>query len=184
MVSVQIKVISTIFLPFGDYRFPQTSHFLQPTMTPLYGSLQAQPAEWPAGATAFEGAFLKLSDKVQGRPMTSGNWLTQQCWFPAGTCGSRDCSQSCERRPPPAACRLPPPFCSDFVPSAPHNPACLPSRVLLPSQEPHHRHCSLTPHTQKAGQAGGKASPAEAPVLVGSPVTHGARESSQLTWQP
>lgn len=84
MVSVQIKVISTIFLPFGEYRFPQTSHFLQPTMTTLDRSLQPQPVEWPAGATAFEGAFLKLSDKVQGRPMTSGNWLTQQCWFPAG----------------------------------------------------------------------------------------------------
>lgn len=105
MVSVQINVISTIFLPFGDYRFPQTSHFLQPTMTTLYRSLQPQPAEWPAGATAFEGAFLKLSDKVQGRPMTSGNWLTQQSWFPAGTCGSRDCSQSCARRTPPAARR-------------------------------------------------------------------------------
>lgn len=52
--SVEIKVIIAVFFyPSEEDRVPQTSHFLQPTVTTLHRSLQPQPAEEPATAISF-----------------------------------------------------------------------------------------------------------------------------------
>lgn len=64
--------------------------------------------------------------------------------------------------------------CESVTPP-PHQPGLLHSWSLLPTPEPCCSHCSLTPHSEGC---------AEAPALVGSAGTHGARESSQLTWRP
>lgn len=52
--SVEIKVIMAVFFyPSEEGRVPQTSHFLQPTVTTLHRSLQPQAAEEPASAISF-----------------------------------------------------------------------------------------------------------------------------------
>lgn len=52
--SIEIKVIIAVFFyPSEEDKAPQTSHFLQPTVTTLHRSLRPQPAKEPAVAISF-----------------------------------------------------------------------------------------------------------------------------------